>query len=156
MRANHPRSEFGRRKAELFNERFALGDLVAVRRVPGEPATWDRVFAPAYGAGDGAMVELASSLVPVDTDIVFDGGLRIFDAQIEALKAFNAAGSPAQGENPGDYTRVSIRSSGWMIVCAFVLGFAAAVLLAFVQPVRSAMPASYAPAEITSGAGETA
>lgn len=148
MRANHPRSEFGRRKATLFNERFAPGDLVAVRRVPGEPATWDRVFAPAYGAGDGAMVELASSLVPVDTDIVMQFDLLADSARRDASQAYDSA--------PEAYTyRCPADVRWWVIALAFVLGFAAAVLLALVTPVRSATPASYAPAEITSGAGET-
>ena len=150
MRTQHPRSAFGERKAELFNERFALGDLVAVRRVPGEPATWDRVFAPAYGAGDGAMVELASSLVPVDTDIVMQLDLPPpGDTRREASQAYDGATEAYTYHFTADVR-------WWVIALAFVLGFAAAVLLALVQPVRSATPASYAPAEITSGAGETA
>lgn len=130
MRAINPRSSFGQRKADLFNERFAVGSLVAVRRTPGEPATWDRVFAPAYGAGDGAMVELASSLKPVDTDIVM--------AMEPAIERCPEARS----------TKV------WALACAYALGFATAVILALVQPVRTTTPTLHVP-EITSDAGET-
>lgn len=147
MREFNPRSEFGIRKAELFNERFKTGDLVAVRRVPGEPASWDRVFAPAYGAGDAAMVELAGSLVPVDTDVVMRLDTRPGDSQREASQACGATEA---------YTyHFSANVRWWVIALAFVLGFAAAVLLALIQPVRSATPASYGP-EVTTNTGEAA
>lgn len=147
MRTQHPRSEFGIRKAELFNHRFQPGDLVAVRRVPGEPASWDRIFAPAYGAGDAAMVELASSLIPVDTDVVMRLDTHPDDARREASQAY---GTP---EMCTYHFSANVR--WWVIALAFVLGFAAAVLLALVQPVHSTTPASFAP-EITSEAGEAA
>lgn len=113
MRTEHPRQVVGMHKAVLFNERFQVGDLVAVRRTPGEPAGWDRVFAPAYGAGDCAMVELASSLIPVDTDVVFDCPTDFPDAPSET----------------------SCRETSWgKLTLAFVLGAASAVLLALVAP----------------------
>lgn len=114
MRIEHPRQVVGMHKAILFNERFEIGALVAVRRTPGEPAGWDRVFASAYGAGDCAMVELASSLIPVDTDLVFD--------------------CPA--DLPGMHEEVQPhRDTAWaQLVLAFVLGAAAMVLLALVSP----------------------
>lgn len=117
MRTEHPRAINGQRQAALFNELFHVGDLVAVRRTPGEPATWDRIFAPAYGFGDGAVVELAGSLVPVDTDLVFTCPAGLPDA-------------------PADHPAVPIdRSTAWAkLVLAFVLGAAAAVLLAIVTP----------------------
>lgn len=146
MRANHPRPEFGRRKAELFNERFAVGELVAVRRVPGEPATWDRVFAPAYGAGDGAMVELASSLTPVDTDIVISMDPAPVVAWQEAAKAYD--------ETPPRCPEAR-RINAWPVACGFVLGIATAVLLAFSQPAPRAMHTDCAP-EATADSGETA
>lgn len=149
MRAAHPRTHVGQRKAELFNERFELGALVAVRRVPGEPASWDRVFAPAYGWGDGAMVELASSRLPVDTDLVFalEPGLSI--AQAANLHA-EYHGDNAQAE----LLVAPARYSAWALACAFVLGAAAAVIFALAQPVKADVSAH--PAEITSDSGETA
>lgn len=114
MRTEQPREVVGQHKAILFNERFQPGDLVAVRRTPGEPAGWDRVFAAAYGAGDCAMVELASSLIPVDTDLVFDCPADFPDTH-------------EQVQPHGDTT--------WApLVLAFVLGAAAMVLLALVFP----------------------
>lgn len=149
MRANHPRSEFGRRKAELFNERFALGELVAVRRIPGEPASWDRVFAPAYGAGDGAMVELASSRMPVDTDIVFSLTPKGWtEDELKAAKVF--CGIDPQLSRCQEPRHLG----GWAIACAFLLGFASAVVLALVQPAK-AQPIAQ-PVEITSDSGEPA
>lgn len=143
-RTHHPRSAFGERKAALFNERFPIGDLVAVRRAPGEPATWDRVFAPAYGAGDGAMVELASSLVPVDTDLIFAFEPATMDRGDHGELQ---AALPARCQEPR-------RLKAWVIACAYLLGFASAVVLALVQPVRATTPAVHTP-EITSDAGET-
>lgn len=137
MRANHPRAAFGERKAALFNERHPVGELVAVRRTPGEPATWDRVFAPAYGYGDAAMVELASSRLPVDCDVVFafEPGLG------NAEQTGSAQRCPEAG-----------RLRAWAVVCAYVLGFATAVALALVQPVRGTTPA----AQTTVEAGDAA
>lgn len=123
MRTEHPRAILGVNKAILFNQRFELGALVAVRRTPGEPASWDRVFAPAYGAGDHAMVELASSLIPVDTDLVFPCP--------PALLA-DTAPAAATEPSPTPFAR---------LVLAFVLGAAAAVLLALSVPAAPA--ASY-------------
>lgn len=123
MRTEHPRAILGVNKAILFNQRFELGSLVAVRRTPGEPASWDRVFAPAYGAGDHAMVELASSLIPVDTDLVFPCP--------PALLA-DTAPAAATEPSPTPFAR---------LVLAFVLGAAAAVLLALSVPAAPA--ASY-------------
>ena len=150
MRTVHPRADFGIRKAELFNERFKTGDLVAVRRVPGEPATWDRIFSPAYGAGDAAMVELASSLVPVDTDTVFvfeKDGMGAAQPEV-ARMFFDVDPQPTCCREPRNF-------NAWVIACAFLLGFASAVLLAFSHPTRSTAPAGFAP-EITSEAGESA
>lgn len=123
MRTHHPRPIIGTNKAILFNERFAPGSLVAVRRTPGEPASWDRVFAPAYGAGDHAMVELSSSLIPVDTDLVFPCPTALLD---------DAAQASAPEPGPTPFAR---------LVLAFVLGAAAAVLLALSVPAAPA--ASY-------------
>lgn len=120
MRTHHPRPIIGTNKAILFNERFAPGALVAVRRTPGEPASWDRVFAPAYGAGDFAMVELASSLIPVDTDLVFSCPTALLD---------DAAQASAPEPSPTSFAR---------LVLAFVLGAAAAVLLALSVPAAPA------------------
>lgn len=117
MRTQHPRPIVGQRKAELFNQRFPLGGLVAVRRTPGEPATWDRVFAPAYGAGDCAVVELASSLIPVDTDLVFACPPDL----VEPTPVVATLSTTAE------------RNFG-RLVLAFVLGAAAAVLLALAVP----------------------
>lgn len=149
MRTAHPRAHVGQRKAELFNERFELGTLVAVRRVPGEPASWDRVFAPAYGWGDGAMVELASSRLPVDTDLVFAFDPRLTDSQAAHLCA-DYHGADAQAKlfvTPARY-------SAWALACAFVLGAAAAVIVALAQPVKA--DAAGHPTEISSESGETA
>lgn len=143
----HPRAIVGQRKAEVFNARYTVGDLIAVRRVPGEPATWDRVFAPAYGMGDAAMVELASSLVPVDTDIVFTYDPATHEPDSRAA----CAGITHCPEGR--------RRGAWVLACAYLLGFASAVALALVQPVRAADPAEpcAAPAEMTSKAeGEAA
>lgn len=123
MRTEHPRPIVGAYKAALFNDHFEIGELVAVRRTPGEPASWDRIFAPAYGAGDCAMVELASSLIPVDTDVVFTC----------------PAGFPDSHQEQAD------RSTSWsQLVLAFVLGAAAAVLLAIVAPPAPASAATEA------------
>ncbi len=132
MRPHHPRAAFGVRKAELFNEAHPVGELVAVRRTPGEPAAWDRVFAPAYGYGDGAMVELASSRLPVDCDVVFAFEPGLGNAE-------SAANRPAAAPQRCAEAR---RLRAWALVCAYVLGFASAVALALVQPVRGATPAS--------------
>ncbi|MBS0367606.1 MAG: hypothetical protein JSS57_00230 [Proteobacteria bacterium] len=116
MRIENPRQVVGQHKAILFNERFQPGALVAVRRTPGDPPSWDRVFAPAYGAGDCAMVELASSLIPVDTDLVFDC----------------PADLPGMHEQEQEQPH---RDTAWaQLVLAFVLGAAAMVLLALVFP----------------------
>ena len=123
MRTEHPRTILGVNKAILFNQRFELGALVAVRRTPGEPASWDRVFAPAYGAGDHAMVELSSSLIPVDTDLVFPCPTALLD---------DAAQASAPEPGPTPFAR---------LVLAFVLGAAAAVVLALSVPAAPA--ASY-------------
>ena len=125
MRTHHPRPIIGTNKAILFNERFAPGSLVAVRRTPGEPASWDRVFAPAYAAaGDSAMVELASSLVPVDTDLVF-----ACPPEIVSTAPVDAAIDPVVTP----FSR---------LVLAFVAGAPAAVLLALsVQPAPAAVSA---------------
>lgn len=122
MRTHHPRPIVGQRKAELFNQRFPLGGLVAVRRTPGEPATWDRVFAPAYGAGDCAMVELASSLIPVDTDLVFACPPEL----VEPTPVVATLSTTAE-------QTIKWRHSFYQIL-AFILGAAAAVLLALAVP----------------------
>jgi len=128
MRANHPRAAFGERKAALFNERHPVGELVAVRRTPGEPATWDRVFAPAYGFGDGAMVELASSRLPVDCDVVF---------------AFEPGLGNAELTGGAQRCPEARRLRAWVLAAAFTLGAAAAVLLALAVPPKQATPPSH-------------
>lgn len=128
MRTHHPRPIVGQHKAEQFNARFEVGCLVAVRRVPGEPATWDRVFAPAYGAGDCAVVELSSSLVPVDTDLVFACPPELVEAT-PVVATLEATPENSLGR----------------LVLAFILGAAAAVLLALAVPP--------APAEVSDALG---
>lgn len=125
MRTNHPRTIVGQRKAGLFNERYPVGALVAVRRTPGDPATWDRVFAPAYGLGDAAMVELASSRLPVDCDVVFSFEPGLGNAEL-------TGGAQRCGEVR--------RHRGWVLAAAFALGSAATVLLALAVPPERSTP----------------
>ena len=128
MRTNHPHAIFGERKAVLFNDQHPVGALVAVRRTPGEPATWDRVFAPAYGFGDAAMVELASSRLPVDCDVVFS-----FEPGLGNTE-------PSAGMQRCPEAR---RLRAWVLAMAFSLGAAAAVLLALAVPPARGTPPSH-------------
>lgn len=145
MRTSMNHSDAGQRKAAVFNERFPVGTLVAVRRVPGEAASWDRIFAPAYPWGDDAVVELASSLMPVDTDIVISMDTAPAVAWQEAARAYE--------ETPPRCPEAR-RINAWPVACGFVLGIATAVLLAFSQPVPRAMHTDCAP-ETTADSGET-
>lgn len=137
MRTTVPaRTAAGLRKAEVFNAVFPVGALVAVRRVPGEPATWDRVFAPAYARGDDAMVELASSLIPVDSDIVFAFQPGLADAARPNAEPVHAVPQPTAGWAT---TRAQLAA----LLLAFTFGAAVVVLLAV-----STEPARIPPARV--------
>lgn len=136
MRTTVPaRTAAGLRKAEVFNAVFPVGALVAVRRVPGEPATWDRVFAPAYARGDDAMVELASSLIPVDSDIVFAFQPGLADAARPNAEPVHAVPQPTAGWAT---TRAQLAA----LLLAFTLGAAVVVLLAVSTDPRRHAPAA--------------
>lgn len=127
-----------KRKADVFNSKFALGDPVLYLPGVGQAPQWDRVYGRAYVKDGSARVYLAGRELPVDTD-------QCSSPPIEASHVRAPAAGPA---------RV------WQIGVAFVLGGVVAVAGALLAPPATAVPAARividcaAPAEVSGSAAD--
>lgn len=60
-----------RRKAQVFNARYRVGDPVLHLHTPGEPARWDRTYGAAFVLAGRSRVYLAGQREPVETDSLY-------------------------------------------------------------------------------------
>ena len=119
MNANLSRAEniVATRKANLFNSRYRIGDAVMYIPAVGANPVWDRVFSAARVQAGRAVVTLAGRELPVETDQCY--------------------APPAEASHVrSPEARVVL----WKVVTPFVLGMAAAVLLALTLPAAKAVP----------------
>ena len=104
------------RRADVFNARYAPGDAVMYIPAVGATPQLDRTYSPAWEHNGLVLVRLASRTHPVDAD-------RCYTPPVEALPG------------AGCYERTFPL---WKLAAAFVLGFAAAVLVAELVPAAKA------------------
>lgn len=130
--------ELAKRKADVFNSKFALGDPVLYLPGVGQAPQWDRVYGRAYVKDGVSRVYLAGRELPVDTD----------QCSSPPIEASHVRAPAAE------------RASVWPIACAFALGGAVAIAVALLVPPAKALPAARividcaAPAEVSGSAAD--
>lgn len=105
------------RKAAIFNARYNIGDPVMHIRAPGAEPVWDRVYGRASVVEGRSMVHLAGLESMVETDQLYAPPLEL---------------------TPPAAVLRELAPSAWALALAFVIGFAAAVLIT--TPAHSTAP----------------
>lgn len=109
IRNSIPAAEIvAQRKAQIFNARFQIGDAVMHIRAPGAEPIWDRVYGRAMVVAGRSVVHIASMSNPVETDQLY---------------------APPVDLTPPPGLPDPRGAVAWALALAFVIGFAAGVLL---------------------------